>query len=253
MTELPESNQFGDYGEWPGRAVVDQNGDRIGQVREIYLDDATDRPEWVLTDRGEADPRFIPLAGATVENESIRVATTSDTIEAAPSLEPSKQLTQDEERDLYRHYGVPLDEEASDTVLPATDESAATSDAEPTTPASAEEAATGPTVVPDPVPAATGPTTMGPTSPTETPSADGPTVEDPDPQAELPPPGTTSEPEDTGPMVPPRPEPVAPPRPEPEPEPSGRLAAVKDKPVPAAAALLAAIAALLLILARRRS
>ena len=245
MTELPESNQFGDYGEWPGRAVVDQNGDRIGQVREIYLDDATDRPEWVLTDRGEADPRFIPLAGATVENESIRVATTSDTIEAAPSLEPSKQLTQDEERDLYRHYGVPLDEEASDTVLPATDESAATSDA--------EEAATGPTVVPDPVPAATGPTTMGPTSPTETPSADGPTVEDPDPQAELPPPGTTSEPEDTGPMVPPRPEPVAPPGPEPEPEPSGRLAAVKDKPVPAAAALLAAIAALLLILARRRS
>ncbi len=124
MTELPEPKQFGDYGEWPGRAVLDQSGERLGEVREIYLDDATDRPEWVLIEREEREPRFIPLADATIESDTIRVAATSASVDSAPSLEPAKQLTQDQERELYSHYGVPLDEEASDSVLPETGDDA---------------------------------------------------------------------------------------------------------------------------------
>src|SRR4051812_34057363 len=103
MTELPEPKQFGDYGDWPGRAVLDTSGERIGEVREIYLDDATDRPEWVLIERGGGEPRFVPLADARVEDDAIRVAQSSDRIEAAPSLEPTKQLTLDQERELYSH------------------------------------------------------------------------------------------------------------------------------------------------------
>ena len=52
MSELPDPDSFGDYADWPGREVHGPAG-RIGTVREIYLDDATDRPEWVLVDLEE--------------------------------------------------------------------------------------------------------------------------------------------------------------------------------------------------------
>ncbi len=69
---------------------------------------------------------------------------------------------------------------------------------------------------------------------------------------ELPAAGDTSEPADTGPMIPPRPEPVPPPRFEPEPA-GGALATLRDKPVPLLAVLAAALAAAIVVVVRRRS
>ncbi len=264
MTELPEPKQFGDYGEWPGRAVLNKSGDHLGKVREIYLDDATDRPEWVLVDRDEGDPRFIPLADATIQGESIQVSASADAVESAPSLEPTKQLTQDQERDLYKHYGVPLDEEASDSVLPATDDAPAPAPdpepepepetqpepepepkPEPTEPPSTETIpapepppATGPTPTPPREPVATGPTSLS-----EPPAAASEL--ETNGQPELPAAGQTSEPKDQGPMVPPRPEPVAPPRI--EPDQGGR-----SKTVPLLAGVAAALAAAIVVVVRRR-
>ena len=63
MSELPDPETFGDYGKWPGREVHGPGG-RLGDVREIYLDDATDRPEWVLVDL-EQGSRFVPPASGT--------------------------------------------------------------------------------------------------------------------------------------------------------------------------------------------
>jgi sporulation protein YlmC with PRC-barrel domain len=117
MSELPESETFGDYGQWPGRDVMDPTGERLGKVREIYLDDATDRPEWVLVET-DGGPRFVPLAAGGVEGEKIRVAYAAAAVAAAPELEPTKELTQDEERRLYDHYDVKVSEDASDSLLP---------------------------------------------------------------------------------------------------------------------------------------
>jgi hypothetical protein len=241
MTDLPEPKAFGDYAKWPGRAVHDSSGTRLGEVREIYLDESTDRPEWVLIDLRDAGPRFVPLVDATVNDDGLRVAQATERIKDAPELEPSKELTQEEERRLYSHYGLSYSEDESDSLLPVTDETPA-DDASPgggqvVAPASARRRRRRPTERPDS--AATG-------SPTPPPSASGAGrprlrryVGD---VPELPSPGDTSEPEDTGPMVPPRPEPVAPapssPPPPPQPESSGPLAVVRDKP-----ALVAGLAA----------
>ena len=118
MTELPERKDFGDYGEWPGRAVLDPGGQRLGEVREIYLDDATDRPEWVLVALGDDGARYVPLADATVDDDAIRVAHAADRVTAAPSLQEHKELTQEEERRLYSHYGLRYSDEESDSLLP---------------------------------------------------------------------------------------------------------------------------------------
>ena len=116
MSELPDPDSFGDYADWPGREVHGPGG-RLGKVVEIYLDDATDRPEWVLVELDEGS-RFVPLAGGSVEGATIRVAHGTKAVGAAPDFELSKELTQDQERRLYDHYAVPVSEDESDSLLP---------------------------------------------------------------------------------------------------------------------------------------
>jgi hypothetical protein len=106
MAQLPSQSQFGDYGEWPGRDVLDSGGERLGGVREIYLDRETGRPEWVLVDVDSDEARFVPLADASVESSTIRVAHTADAIRKAPGIGAEPRIDQSEERRLYAHYGL---------------------------------------------------------------------------------------------------------------------------------------------------
>ncbi|WP_211340106.1 PRC-barrel domain-containing protein [Solirubrobacter pauli] len=122
MAQLPTQSQFGDYGEWPGRDVLDSSGQRLGGVREIYLDRETGRPEWVLVDVDGSDARFVPLADASVESRSIRVAHTADKIKSAPGIGAEPRIDQSEERRLYAHYGLGYSEDDSGSGLPSTDE-----------------------------------------------------------------------------------------------------------------------------------
>ena len=261
MSDLPDGKDFGDYGQWPGRAVHDPTGRRLGEVREIYLDDATELPEWVLVELGETGLRYVPLAGATVDDDAIRVAHAGDQVEGAPSLEQQKELTQDEERRLYEHYGLRYSDEESDSLLP-----------EPEQPTAQEAAPLAATPPAGDEPARPRPEAARPESPaedaTETDeSATRPADAGPLPAAsasaasrprlrryvgsvpELPAEGETSEPVDRGPMIPPRPEPVAP-SPSAPPEPPGLLAKLR-KPAPLAAGV-ASVAAIVFIVLRRR-
>jgi PRC-barrel domain len=106
MAQLPSQSQFGDYGEWPGRDVLDSGGERLGGVREIYLDRETGRPEWVLVDVDGDESRFVPLADAAVESTTIRVAHSAAAIRNAPGIGAEPRIDQSEERRLYDHYGL---------------------------------------------------------------------------------------------------------------------------------------------------
>ena len=106
MAQLPTQSQFGDYSDWPGRDVLDSGGQRLGGVREIYLDRETGRPEWVLVDVTDSEARFVPLANADVESWSIRVAHDAEKIRSAPGIGAEPRIDQSEERRLYAHYGL---------------------------------------------------------------------------------------------------------------------------------------------------
>jgi PRC-barrel domain len=159
MADLPTEQQFGDYESWPGRAVLHSGGERLGEVREIYLDRDTSQPEWVLVVIDGGDHRFVPLADATIEAETIRVAHDRDTVAAAPDIGADLRIDPDEERRLYDHYGVPHSQERSSTVLPDTEAAAgepraAESEAAAGEPAATEaEAATGEPAATEPEPA----------------------------------------------------------------------------------------------------
>ena len=46
------TNGVNDFDRYYGSVVVDSNGDKVGDVGQVYLDDATGRPEWVTVRTG---------------------------------------------------------------------------------------------------------------------------------------------------------------------------------------------------------
>jgi uncharacterized protein (TIGR02271 family) len=95
--------------ELRGEEVVDRDGDKIGKLDEIYLDQQTGEPAWALVKTGlfGSSSTFVPLAGASRSDDGgLCVAYEKDQVKDAPNMEADGQLSPDEEARLYRHYGL---------------------------------------------------------------------------------------------------------------------------------------------------
>jgi uncharacterized protein (TIGR02271 family) len=106
---------------WQGRTMVDPAGDKLGTIDAIYLDDETGQPEWATVTSGLFGTKttFVPLAQAQAVGDSVQVPYQKDQVKDAPSMEADGQLSQDEEAELYRHYGLDYTEHRSESGLPA--------------------------------------------------------------------------------------------------------------------------------------
>jgi uncharacterized protein (TIGR02271 family) len=96
---------------WQGRTLVDRDGSRIGSIDAIYLDDQTGQPEWALANTGLFGTKatFVPLAQATQTDENVRVPYDKQLVKDAPRIDPDGNLSEAEERQLWRHYGLDYD------------------------------------------------------------------------------------------------------------------------------------------------
>jgi uncharacterized protein (TIGR02271 family) len=96
---------------WQGRTLVDRDGSRIGRIDAIYLDDHTGQPEWALVTTGLFGTKasFVPLAQATQTDQDVRVPYDKQLVKDAPRIDPDGQLSEAEERQLWRHYGLDYD------------------------------------------------------------------------------------------------------------------------------------------------
>jgi uncharacterized protein (TIGR02271 family) len=92
---------------WRGRAMVDDDGDKIGTIDEIYLDQDTDEPEWAVVTTGLFGTKqsFVPIADANSTPDGVRVPYEKSQVKDAPRIDPDGRLSQDDERRLYEHYG----------------------------------------------------------------------------------------------------------------------------------------------------
>ena len=106
---------------WQGRTMVDPAGDKLGTIDAIYIDDETGQPEWATVTRGlfTAKAAFVPLAQAQDMGDSVQVPYDKQQVTDAPSPQADGSLSQDEEAELYRHYGLDYTESRSDSGLPA--------------------------------------------------------------------------------------------------------------------------------------
>ena len=101
--------------------MVAPAGDKLGTIDAIYLDDETGQPEWATVTRGRfsAKAAFVPLAQAQDLGDSVQVPYDKQQVTDAPSPQADGSLSQDEEAELYRHYGLDYSEHRSDSGLPA--------------------------------------------------------------------------------------------------------------------------------------
>jgi uncharacterized protein (TIGR02271 family) len=106
--------------EWRGRSAVGADGEKLGTIKEIYLDAETQRPEWALIHTGMFGGKssFMPLEGSTSDGDQVRTPFSKAQVKDAPRLDSDGELSQEDEAALYAHYGMDYGEGRSDRGLP---------------------------------------------------------------------------------------------------------------------------------------
>ena len=96
-----------DAQQYSGRDAVDLEGNKVGKIGQVYLDDRTGEPLWVTVSTGLFGNRqsFAPIAGSAFDGEDVRLAVTKDTIRDAPNVDDDEHISGDEQNALYDYYG----------------------------------------------------------------------------------------------------------------------------------------------------
>ncbi|MDO5712211.1 MAG: PRC and DUF2382 domain-containing protein [Micrococcales bacterium] len=93
--------------------VYDQDGDKIGGVAQVYLDDQSGRPNWATVKTGFFGTKetFVPLDDADVSGDDIRVPYTKDFVKDAPNMDADVHIDEAQETELYRYYSKSHDQD----------------------------------------------------------------------------------------------------------------------------------------------
>ncbi|MEU8174747.1 PRC-barrel domain-containing protein [Microbispora hainanensis] len=96
-----------------GNPVLDLNGNKIGEVAQVFLDDATGRPKWLCVKTGllHTKKTFVPLNKASLTAGHVEVPYDKERVKSAPDvdLDADGHLSAEQERVLYRHYDMDVD------------------------------------------------------------------------------------------------------------------------------------------------
>jgi uncharacterized protein (TIGR02271 family) len=105
-----------------GKPVYGSDGEKIGKVGQVFLDDVTGKPEWVTVQTGMFGNKesFVPVGQSEFAEDGLTVPFDKDIVKDAPQVDADQgHLSQEEEADLYRHYGMDYSDEISDSGLPS--------------------------------------------------------------------------------------------------------------------------------------
>jgi uncharacterized protein (TIGR02271 family) len=93
---------------WQGATMVDRDGDRVGTIDAVYVDDQSGQPEWALVNTGLFGTKstFVPIAQAASSGDQVQVPYEKQVIKDAPRIDPDGHLSEAEEQELWRHYGL---------------------------------------------------------------------------------------------------------------------------------------------------
>lgn len=105
-----------DIREYRGHKVVDNGGDKVGELEAIYVDTVTDQPAFGTVKLGMVGRQrlaFVPLRDATVGPDYVRVAWDKDVIKDAPSIGTDETLAAAQEPMVFEHYSIPYEQGSS--------------------------------------------------------------------------------------------------------------------------------------------
>ncbi len=93
--------------DWRGKLLVDCNGETIGKLHDVYVDVETDEPQFATVKEGLIGRHltFVPLGGAQVGPDDLRVVVTKGQVRSAPDIAMhGEELSQADESTLYHHF-----------------------------------------------------------------------------------------------------------------------------------------------------
>jgi len=98
--------QTEELSELRGGRVVGSDGEKIGKLEEIYLDDSTGQPQWLAVGTGMfgSNVSFVPLEGASRQGDDVQVRWDKAKVKDAPNVDPDGHLSPEQEAELYRYY-----------------------------------------------------------------------------------------------------------------------------------------------------
>jgi len=101
-----------DVSSLPGETVCDQDGRKLGEVKEIYAVGERTTPMWVTVETtigiGRTRRVFIPIARLKHEGDEIRTPYSFDHIQESPAVDGGDELSEEDERRLRSYYSVGL-------------------------------------------------------------------------------------------------------------------------------------------------
>ena len=88
--------------------AYDVNGDKVGSVQDVYVNDTTGQPDFITVNHGlfGTGSSIVPLRGHSLRDGDLHLAFPKDRIEDAPDLDDNGHLTTNDQDALYRHYAL---------------------------------------------------------------------------------------------------------------------------------------------------
>ncbi|GEC98522.1 photosystem reaction center subunit H [Kocuria varians] len=82
------------------------DGDKIGKVEQVFLDDNSGEPTFLTVNTGlfGAKENFVPVKGASQDGDRVVLPYTKDVVKDAPKVDADQHLSPAEEEELYRYY-----------------------------------------------------------------------------------------------------------------------------------------------------
>jgi hypothetical protein len=96
--------------DWRNYDVVDPDGHKIGLLEAVYVDTGTDEPAFATVRTGMIGRHrlaFVPLQGATVAPDRIRVTYSKGQVKDAFTIDTDGELAAGDEPGLFEYYGIP--------------------------------------------------------------------------------------------------------------------------------------------------
>lgn len=86
--------------------AYDRNGDKLGAVKEVFVDDNSGQPTFVEVGHGlfGMSSSLVPMRGHRLSGDELQLAFDKDRIKDAPNLDADNHLTPEDQRNIYDHY-----------------------------------------------------------------------------------------------------------------------------------------------------
>ena len=97
-----------DYTTLIGRTVYSTDGQKIGELRQVYLDDQSEQLQFITVKTGlfGNSESFVPAADASTTEDGVTVPFDKDKVKHAPKIDGDGHITPEQEQEIYAYYGL---------------------------------------------------------------------------------------------------------------------------------------------------